>query len=72
MTVSQKKESAMADGLRGRDKQQSYLRDPNGGTNGTPRGDGEQNEALTTMPAGLGHREGPLNKTTGRKEKTDD
>ena len=59
------------EGLKGQDKQQGDLRDPNGGTYGTPVGTGEQNEAHTTMPAGLEHRKGPLNKTTGRRKPDD-
>jgi hypothetical protein len=37
-------------------QKQDDLRDPNGGTYGTPVGTGEQNEAHTTVPAGLEHR----------------
>ena len=59
------------EGLRGKDKQQDDLRDPNGGTYGTATGGSEQNEAHTTAPEGFEHRKGPLNKSTGRRDPND-
>jgi hypothetical protein len=55
------------------DKQQEGLRDGEGGTYGTPRGGGEQNEAHTTIPEGLiRQRKGPMNKSTGRRQNADE
>ena len=51
-----------AHGLGGTDHQQGDLRDVRGGTFDHPVGSPEKD----SLPRGLVHREGPLNKTSGR------
>ena len=51
-----------AHGLQGTDKRQGDLRDLRGGTFDHPVGLPEKD----SLPRGLEHREGPLNKTSGR------
>ena len=56
---SEEPEAVPARGLRGTGQVQGDLRDVQGGTFDHPAG-------LGPLPRGLAHREGPLNKTSGR------